>query len=207
MATRRIREFLSGNKVPYGTINHACAYTAPEVAQTSHVPGRYLAKSVIVSLDGKLALVVVPSTKRVDLAKLGRQTGASDVRLADEAEFRNQFEGCQVGAVPPFGVLFGAETWVDRQLAFEQHIAFNAGTHTDVYVVRYPDFVRLAHPQFVDVAVDVAIDQSNAAKGKPSKSKSRRRCCEDERSEFSPEAHPVAQAQCGCPVEYHEGSD
>ncbi len=154
MATRRIREFLIGNKIPYGSINHTCAYTAQEVAESSHVPGRCMAKVVVVWLDGKLAIVVVPATKVVDLAKLRRETGARDARLADEDDFRDRFSGCQVGTVPPFGNLFGLETIVDRQLTDGEQFAFNAGTHRDILVVQYADYSRLVKPRIVNVAAE-----------------------------------------------------
>jgi Aminoacyl-tRNA editing domain len=112
-------------------------------------------------LDGRLAIVVVPATSRVDLDKLRRATGAANVRLAEEAEFREEFDACQVGTVPPFGNLFGTETFVDHQLAREEHIAFNAGTHTDVFVVRFPDFVRLVQPRLIDVAAETTVRQVN----------------------------------------------
>jgi Ala-tRNA(Pro) deacylase len=154
MATRRICEFLDGSAVRYATIHHPVEYTAPEAAQAAKVPGRQMAKVVIVWLDERLALVVVPSTKDVNLDLLRRETAAQDVRLAEENEFVNRFTECQLGAVPPFGNIFGMETFIDRGMAQEDRIAFAAGTHSDVIVMRFMDYTRLVRPLPVRVAVE-----------------------------------------------------
>jgi Ala-tRNA(Pro) deacylase len=203
MATKRIRDFISGSKVSFGLINHRCAYTAQEVAETSRIPGRVLAKTVVVVLDGRLAIVAVPATRLVDLDKLRRETGASHVRLAEESEFRDAFEGCQVGTEPPFGNLFGMDTLVDRELVQEEHIAFNAGTHTDVYVVRTPDYIRLVGPRIIDTAILTGNDACGVKATRTSKA--RRQSLIARGREFSEDE--MLQPQCGCPITYHLGAD
>src|SRR5688500_16753947 len=110
MATRRTREFLDGNKVKYAVISHSPAYTAQEVAASAHIPGKDLAKTVIVTIDGRLAMAVVPASREVDMVLLRSAADARRAGLAEEAEFADRFEGCQLGAMPPFGNLFGIET-------------------------------------------------------------------------------------------------
>jgi Ala-tRNA(Pro) deacylase len=198
MATRRIREFLAGNKTAYQTIHHTCAYTAQEVAEASHVPGQYMAKVVVVWLDKKLALVVVPATRIVDLAKLRKDTGAANVRLAEESEFRDRFSECQLGTVPPFGNLFGLETFMDEQLTICEQIAFNAGTHQDVIILGYRDFIRLVRPRIVDVAAEPCLCSTVAKKYRARKHAAEGACAV---------AEPVVQVQCGCRVEIHDGAD
>jgi Ala-tRNA(Pro) deacylase len=205
MATRRIREYLLGHKVSYGLINHTCAFTAEEVAELARVPGRQMAKVVIVWLDGELAIVVVPATKVVDMEKLQRETGAGEVLLADESDFRDRFSDCQVGTVPPFGNLFGVDTWLDRQLTALDQIAFNAGTHRDVMVVRYADYNRLVEPRIVDVAVepspDALIAKSGGGRGRTRRADSRTQSDDTE-------SDAAVQMQCGCPISHHHaGSD
>ena len=156
MATRRIREFLDGNKVKYFVISHSPAYTAAEVAASAHVPGKDLAKAVVVNIDGTLAMAVVPSTRGVDMAALRAAAGAGFVALADEADFADRFEGCKLGAAPPLGNLFGMETYVDRDLAREQYIAFNAGTHTELIAMKFNDYRRVAHPRLASIAMTPA---------------------------------------------------
>lgn len=146
MATRRIREFLDGNYARYVMVRHAPAYDAQRVAEQAHVPGRQVAKVVVVVVDGRLGMAVVPATHDVDLEVLRAQVGAADVHLADEDQFADRFDGCQLGAAPPFGNLFGVDTYVDASLADEPFIAFPAGTHTDVIVMEFNDYRRLVRP-------------------------------------------------------------
>jgi len=84
---------------------------------------------------------------------LRREAGTNDIVLAEEAEFVNRFRGCQLGTAPPFGNLFGLETFADRELARQEHIVFNAGTHRDAILMSFADYRRLAHPHLVRVAV------------------------------------------------------
>jgi Ala-tRNA(Pro) deacylase len=200
MATRRIREYLLGHKISYGSINHTCAYTAEEVAELARVPGRQMAKVVIVWLEGELAIVVVPATKIVDMEKLQRETDAGEVLLADESDFRDRFSDCQVGTVPPFGNLFGVDTWLDRQLTLENHLAFNAGTHRDVMVIRYADYNRLVKPRIVDVAVEPSPDSSIA---KPGHVRSRSQRSDSRTQSEEAESESAMQMQCGCPISHH----
>ena len=192
MATRRIREYLDGNKVPYTVINHTCAYTAEEVAQASRIPARKMAKVVVVQIDDELAFVAVPANRVVDLARLREETGAANVQIAEEELLRNRFSDCQVGTVPPFGNLFGIETFLDRQLTVSTQIAFSAGTHRDVFVLRFADYNRIVHPRIVDVAAESdelapVISQD---------------------ADELPETEEVAQAQCDCPILHHHwGAD
>lgn len=198
MATRRIRDFLAGNKIPHKTINHTCAFTAKEVAESSHVPGRYLAKSVIVRVDGRVTIMAIAATRRLDLEKVCRQTGAKDVRLLDEDEFRNLFEGCQTGAVPPFGNLFGVDTCVDWHLTYQSSIAFSAGTHTDVFIMGYADFARLVHPRVMDLAAEELGQEVRAAGQTNGRKFSVDSLLEDE---------SLVQADCGCTILHHAGAD
>ena len=158
MATRRIREFLDGNRAKYVLISHSTAYTAQEVAESAHVPGREMAKTVVVRLDGRLGLAVVPATRDVDMGLLRLTTGALYVGLAEEGEFEGRFEGCQLGAMPPFGNLFGMETVADERLAEEDLIAFNAGSHQDVIAMRFADWRRLVRPKVADISMPAGVD-------------------------------------------------
>ena len=152
MAIRRIREFLDGNNISYDVITHSPAYTAQEVAASAHVPGKDMAKVVVVNVDGETALAVVPATREVDLERLSAAAGAESVDIATEREFVHRFEGCQLGAFPPFGNLFGMETYADSALAREEFIAFNAGTHTELIAMKFADWRRVAHPKLASIS-------------------------------------------------------
>jgi Ala-tRNA(Pro) deacylase len=129
------------------SIKHSLAYTAQEVAASAHVSGKEMVKTLVVKLDGRIALVALPASDRMDLRQLRETTGAASVELATEAEFTTRFPGCEVGAMPPFGNLFGMDTYVTESLTRDREIAFNAGTHTEVIRMAYDDFERLAAPK------------------------------------------------------------
>lgn len=142
----RLQMYLGDNGVPFETQQHPLAYTAHEVAASEHVAATRMAKVVMVVADGALAMLVVPASSRVDEAAVAASLGVQDVRLAAEHEFRHAFRDCDVGAMPPFGNLYGIPVYVDVALAKEERIVFQAGTHTETMSVRYADFARLVRP-------------------------------------------------------------
>jgi len=150
MPTATLTELLDREGIRYITIRHSRAYTAQEVAAAAHVPGKEMAKTVVAKLDGKPALVVLPAGEKVNLDQLRAKTGAREVELATEQEFAALFPGCELGAMPPFGNLFGLDTYVTRSLEEDEEIAFNAGTHTELIKMPYRDFERVVHPQSID---------------------------------------------------------
>ena len=179
MATSRICEFLQGNGISYQLKSHAPAFTAQQVAEYTHIPGKHMAKTIVVWVEDRLALAVVPATKELNLEYLRRQAEARSVRLAEEGEFVGRFRGCQLGTVPPFGNLFGIRTYVDYDLTLEDNIAFSAGTHTDMIEIRFVDYMRTAIPCVVEISC--AGDEGTAT----------RQCCKED------EAGKQDRAVCG----------
>ena len=149
MPVKKLKEYLDSEKIKYVSLTHSPAFTAMEVAESAHVPGRELAKTVIVKLDGRMAMAVLPSTRKVDLNLLRESAGAEEAKLATEAEFKSLFPDCETGAMPPFGNLYGMEVYVSPSLAEDDQIAFNAGSHTEVMKLAYKDFERLVKPRVV----------------------------------------------------------
>jgi Ala-tRNA(Pro) deacylase len=147
MPLRRLTEYLDVHKVEYETIRHAPAFTAQGVAHTAHISGREIAKSVVLTIDGRMALAVLPASERVDLSALRYATDATHVELADEQTFKDRFPGCEVGAMPPFGNLYGMDVFVSESLTRDEMIAFNAGSHTELLRMKYEDFARLVRPR------------------------------------------------------------
>jgi Ala-tRNA(Pro) deacylase len=153
MPARALRELLDTHNVKYVAISHSPAYTAQEIAASAHIPGHELAKTVMVKVDGRLAMAVLPSYCHVDFEQLAEALGADRVALADEFEFRDRFGECEVGAMPPFGNLYGMDVYVADDLTEDEQIAFNAGTHTELIRMAYADFARLVEPRVVRFAV------------------------------------------------------
>jgi Ala-tRNA(Pro) deacylase len=149
MPAKKLEQFLENQHVSFASIPHKPTYTAQETAEAAHIPGLELAKTIMVQMDGKMAMVVVPATSKVVLQDLREITGVARVRFATEEEFKTLFPDCEVGAMPPFGNLYGLEVFVAPAMAAEKEIAFNAGTHTELIKMRYDDFERLVHPKVV----------------------------------------------------------
>ena len=152
MPVEKLKQFLDTQGIKYVAISHSRAYTAQEIAACAHIPGKDLAKTVIVKLDQKMAMVVLPATKKVNLDVLKDITGVNKVELATEAEFKDMFPGCELGAMPPFGNLYDMEVFVAEPLAEDDQIAFNAGSHTELIKLAYSDFERLVKPKVVQSA-------------------------------------------------------
>jgi len=147
MACAKLQEYLDEHNVQYVLMKHSPAFTAQELAATAHIPGQEVAKTVVVKLDGVLALVVLPAPDMVKMNHLKAETGAGEVRLATEEEFKGKFPDCEVGAMPPFGNLYGLDTFVEESLTDDEEIAFNAGTHTELIRMAYRDYEELVRPR------------------------------------------------------------
>ena len=156
MPLSSIREYLDKHEIKYVVISHSVAYTAQGIAALTHIPGRELAKTVVVKIDGKPAMAVVPASFHVDLRLLKKATGANSVELASEEEFKGLFPECETGAMPPFGNLYGMDIYADTGLAKDKEIAFNAGSHRELIRLAWEDFNRLAKPQVVELVREKA---------------------------------------------------
>lgn len=147
MPRKRIQEFLDEHNVQYMIVEHSPAYAAMDVAKSAHVADWELAKTVMVKLDGKMAMVVLSAAERVDLDAIAEAAGAKMASTALEDEFKDLFPDCQPGTMPPFGNLYGLPVYADESLAANDLIAFNAGTHHTLIRMQYADFDRLVHPK------------------------------------------------------------
>jgi Ala-tRNA(Pro) deacylase len=150
MPAKKLKEFLDSNKIKYVSITHSSAYTAQEIAASAHIPGRELAKTVILKVDGKMIMAVLPASYKINFDILKEATGVSGIRLADEHEFIDRFPECEPGAMPPFGNLYGTEVYVSKSLTEDEDIAFNAGTHTELIKLAYKDFEKLVKPKIIE---------------------------------------------------------
>jgi Ala-tRNA(Pro) deacylase len=147
MPVKRLKEFLDSHKIKYVTISHSPAITAQEIAASAHIPGKELAKTVMVKIDGKMAMAILPASYKVDFGLLQEVAEAKKVELADEREFKDMFPECEVGAMPPFGNLYDMDVFSSETLTEDEEIAFNAGSHTELIRLAYKDFERLVQPK------------------------------------------------------------
>ncbi|MFZ0428275.1 MAG: YbaK/EbsC family protein [Acidobacteriota bacterium] len=147
MPWTQVKEFLDKQSIPYVTITHSPAYTAQGIAATAHVRGKELAKTVIIKVNGKLAMAVLPAPYKINFDRLKEALGDPDAALAAEHEFEHLFPDCELGAMPPFGNLYEMDVYVAHSLSEDEEIAFNAGSHSELIRMAYRDFERLVHPK------------------------------------------------------------
>src|SRR3990167_9512183 len=154
MPVKRLKEFLDSHYIKYVTISHSRAFTAQETATSAHIPGKELAKTVMVKIDGKMAMAVLPASSKVDFDLLKKVIGSGKVEIASEKEFKDMFPECEIGAMPPFGNLYGMEVFVAKTLTEDREIAFNAGSHRELVKLTYKDFEKLVKPKVITFSVD-----------------------------------------------------
>jgi Ala-tRNA(Pro) deacylase len=152
MIASRLKSYLDREGVRYLTVAHSPAFTAREIAEAAHVRAKEFAKTVVVHLDGRYAMAVMPASEKLDTHRLRDAIGAKHVRLALESELDRLFPGCEPGAMPPFGNLYGLEVFVSPSLAADERIAFNAGSHSEVMWMPYIEFAQLVKPVQVELA-------------------------------------------------------
>ncbi len=152
MPFQKLKEFLDSHNVKYVIISHSPAYTAAGIAALAHIPGKELAKTVMVKIDDALAMTVVSASQHVDLKVLKAATFARTVNLATEDEFKESFPDCEVGAMPPFGNLYGMPVFADESLSRDKEIAFNAGSHRELVRIAWEDFEKLVQPRVMRIA-------------------------------------------------------
>jgi Ala-tRNA(Pro) deacylase len=151
--SKKLKEFLDANKVKYQVTGHPEVYTAQEIAAALHVPGKELAKVVMVKAGDKFVMTVLPASWRIEMAKLKEVLKTKEIRLATEEEFKDFFPDCEVGAMPPFGNLYGLDVYVDKALSGEEEIFFQAGNHIESIKMKYKDYESLVKPMVADFGI------------------------------------------------------
>ena len=149
----QLEGYLREHQIPYQIQHHPVAFTAQQIAEGEHISGKKVAKSVVVFADKTMVLLVLPAAFRVDLQKVQECLGAKQVHLAHEDEFQAAFSGCEVGAMPPFGNLYGLPVSVEQSLTTQETIVFPIGTHTETVSLKYADLECLIHPTVLDFAL------------------------------------------------------
>jgi Ala-tRNA(Pro) deacylase len=152
MPTARLREFLDRSSVRYLVIAHSPAYTAQEIAASAHIPGKELVKTVMLRIDGKMAMAVLPASEQVSLDKLRSALSAESVEISTEEEFKYLFPECEIGAMPPFGNLYNMPVYASPTLTKDEEITFNSGTHRELVKLTYHDYENLVKPMVVELS-------------------------------------------------------
>ena len=154
MPVRKLRKYLDDKKIKYALISHSPAYTAQEIAHSAHIPGQIMAKTVIVEINRKMAMVILPASYKINFGVLEDSLESEEqIGFARENESKGLFPGCEAGAMPPFGNLYSMDVYVAKELKKDRNIAFNAGNHKELIVMRYKDFERLVRPTVLDLTL------------------------------------------------------
>jgi len=153
MPLSKLTNYLDENGKKYVIITHSKAYTSQEVAASASIPGKRMAKTVIVKADGDMKMVVLPATHNVDFDTVREMLNADEVELASEDEFEDLFPECELGAMPPFGNLYDMDTLVAESLTENEEIAFDGGTHKESIKMSYRDYEELVQPRVMPVGV------------------------------------------------------
>jgi Ala-tRNA(Pro) deacylase len=143
-----ICKFLEGRGVAFDVLSHPSAYDAQHLAQSLHVPGREVAKTVLLRANHRYGylVAVLPATKRIDLERLSRQLCGCEVELATEAEIAEHCPDCEFGVLPPFGSQYAMTTVVDESLAGDPEIVFEGNSHEEAIRMKFRDFMRIEEP-------------------------------------------------------------
>ncbi|MFT3867019.1 MAG: YbaK/EbsC family protein [Nibricoccus sp.] len=152
MPAKKLKQFLDDCGVKYISIQHSPAYTASVVAKSAHISGNDFGKTVIVKIEDEMAMVVLPAHRKIVLSELRDLLGSDSVELASEDEFIDRFPDCELGAMPPFGNLYGMRVYLEHTLTRYPEIAFNAGTHREVIKMPMMDYLHYAEPIVLDFA-------------------------------------------------------
>ena len=149
MPVQQLKSFLESHGVSYTCVEHSPAFTAQELAHHCKIKGDQVVKTVIVELDGSMTMLVLPATWRIRWDRLSKILDTDFIDLADEAEFKDCFPGCEVGAMPPFGNLYGMHVYCCETLASQSELVFAAGQHSESIRMATADFMHLANPVLI----------------------------------------------------------
>ncbi|MGA2316435.1 MAG: YbaK/EbsC family protein [Thermodesulfobacteriota bacterium] len=150
---KKLKDYLEKNQVRYEVGYHERVYTSQEIAAAMHVPGKELTKVIMVKADGKMVMLVLPASYRVETKKLKKVFQCKRLGIAKEKDFEELFPDCEIGAMPPFGNLYNLEVWVDQILTEDEFIVFQAGSHVETLRIKYSDYARLVSPKVGDFSV------------------------------------------------------
>lgn len=147
-----VHDLLDEHGIDYEVHEHPRAVTASRLAEAEGVTGWDVAKPVLLSIGGELAMVVVAGPTHVDLDKASDVLGHNEVELADEDEFAARFPDAETGAEAPFGNLYDIPVFLDEQLRARDQMVCRDGSHTRTITLATSDYVEVVAPEIVDIA-------------------------------------------------------
>jgi len=147
--TRKVIEFLESKGIPFEKLEHIPVTTSDAASGARGSRLAQGAKALIVKADEQYYHLIISAAERIDNKKLRKILGTRRVRFANSEELQ-KLTGCQPGAVPPFGNLFGLPVFMDNALLNEEIVYFNCGSHTVSLRMSREDLERSTEAQIVD---------------------------------------------------------
>lgn len=137
-----LRAFFEAHPLAHDAVHHDHAESSQRSAAAAGQPGDKVAKCVLLRDEEGYLLAVLPATHRLHLGQLHHWLNRN-LGLATEREVAQLFEDCEIGAIPPTGLLYDIETVVDDALLAQPDVYFEAGDHEQLIHMRMPDFKKL----------------------------------------------------------------
>jgi Ala-tRNA(Pro) deacylase len=147
-----IEQYLDRHHLAAGQHEHQAAFTAHQLAEAEHVPDAMVAKVVFFFLDDQLVMGVLPANRNLNLHQVKNASGAAHARLASEREIAERISGVELGAIPPFGSLFGLPVFVDQAFPESGEVIIPGGLHTQSLALRMEDYIREESPRIVPLS-------------------------------------------------------
>lgn len=148
-----VKSYLDKKNASYEVVSHPQVFSCIEEAKVLGIDAGEIVKNLVIKVKDKHAFVLLPGSSRLDVHKL-REIFGKKARLELEEEMPQDFPKYEVGAIPPFGELFGLTVYLDKRLLVHETVIFTGGTHTDSIKMRTQDLVNLIKPEIVDLAQD-----------------------------------------------------
>ena len=150
LSTTRLVQYLDKQEVPYERRRHPRDETAEQAARDCQACPSQFAKAIAINADGSQLLAVLPADHHIDLSKLQKHLGASQIELLPEQDLVKFFPDCELGAIPALGNLYGMSVYITPVLTEQQMIVFHAGSHQEVIEMPYTSYERLVKPIVAD---------------------------------------------------------
>lgn len=137
-----LQQYLDDQGIEYDVMTHRKTGSSSGTAEASHIPGDRLAKGVVVKSRKGYLLVILPTSRMLNLEELASRL-KQPVKLATEEELSLLFPDCDTGAVPPIGAAYGLSAVVDESLEGQEDIYFEGGDHRTLVHLSGTEFHRL----------------------------------------------------------------
>ena len=141
----KLRALLDARGVQYDVTQHAPVFTSEEAARVRGTPLASGAKALICKAGERFVMFVMPADRRLDNKAVRKSLAIKGTRFATREEVL-ELTTLVPGSIPPFGSVFGLQTYCDARLADQPRINFNAGDHAVSFSMNCADYIAVEVP-------------------------------------------------------------